>query len=1567
MRASSRWSAYGWFAAACMGLFVPVASCSQGGGHGTQTETVGKTSAALSTGTPWFPVGPLGAIPLLSASGSNTSPGVSVNTTPGQQLNQTGRATSVAVNPQQPFDVYLGAAGGGLWEASNLTISTTASPTPSVNPWLQIFSGPGPIGAVALDPTTCNTTHCTTLWVGTGEAGIRRETFPGNGLYEINFVTTGGEFPVSAYEATQITGSASITPSAIGSIALAGTTSARQVYFTVTAADVASGYDATVFAPPPPAGYGVFLFDQTASTPTITRQNVPPGDSPTLNLPGSVVLSQNGSNSVVLASFYNRGIYRTIVPSGNWCPVNPGAPSVVGCPAPSPALPNVSTNRFDHIAMAAAGSTVYAAFADCSNLWSGNGAGTSAYFCTASLFSSLDQGVSWTAKATGLPAYTNYEHALAISPLSSSEVYFGGYFVDVSTNGGQTFPTLLNNNHPDIHDVFPSPVTWNTSGQVDPSGTLHVVYAADDGGLAITFFDPTGASGINTAVSAVEPPIFEVDRLGVLPCAAGQACSTAVLGGTNDNGTILYNGGRVWQTLSSADVSDVPFLNANNAFVSWYGVGPSLVGTNGFQSLGTQNEILFSPENDEDNTEFSKLVATVDSSAGTPSNVNGHGKVMLPPFIQDSVSKNFYYATDRVYRSPPSGSTLTAISPRLNSTGVACTNGGTAQGTCPNFQFCVAGQCRDYYTDIEKIDAISAIGSNNDQVYVGMYSGGFWKDVGGTFVQVTNVPTQRSCSAAALGIPVPSVEGAALGPTPFDPNALSVANRCAPITSIDVNPFNTSQAYVAVGGFNNPGQHVFLYQNNGSSGSGDTWTPIADGALGSGSDVPASAIRADPSVNQHVFLGTQQGLYEHSSTTSWTLVGTVPQVPVYDIAFDPNLGRAYAGTHGRGVYMTVTNPVVEVFAGWMPPSDCPPNQPCIWDILVYGQGFQPAPVLGGGPTACTINVLTPGGDVCLSGTVDAFSNNAIKVQNNGTIGQTVFNESDGKDVVAVCFNGNCINGMGTTDISACEPNAANPNRTISAIEVLCPNNNAVVVNVPGACPQLQSPPFTTWDPSLTGDPPPSSAPPITSVTLAAALDGMPMETLCSVTIPIMGSDDHDDIIDRARGAFAASASCAAAGVQVTPKEVTIGQSEDTGATDILRLSAPNAIGRAVYLAAISNPSSPGAPGLCQHFQNFPGYATNQLDILNTTFSTGSTGAAGGSITYTETSPLGRCSITVPTTAGETASAIATSILNAYLATYPTDSNPACPYASNPGDLVSTSPFVPLAPGTLNTIASTGFDVCINDTGVGVSVGPNGVPLLDATLNQAALFATGSLRLSDGVQVTEPSGGFALVANAGSGPTAFSPDDAVGSILSVGPVTLGDRNNVPGLIKSEGTVTLGNNDTVGGPIIAEGNVTPPGLSQYEVTFPPTLAPGLTLQPGAQGTLAPGAYQATSVQSRAELKLSTGTYFFASLDVEPQATVLDNDSAGVVVIYLSPSANPILRGQFQSVNGGDPVLRIVYEGTGTMQLNAPFSGTAVAPNGELDMTPGNGAPYRGSFFGNMVFVDANNITVVHLQPN
>ena len=80
-----------------------------------------------------------------------------------------GRVMSIAVNPKNKFEYYVGVASGGVWKTVN--DGTT---------WTPVFDGEGSysIGWVALDPNDPSV-----VWVGTGESNSQRSVSYGDGVY----------------------------------------------------------------------------------------------------------------------------------------------------------------------------------------------------------------------------------------------------------------------------------------------------------------------------------------------------------------------------------------------------------------------------------------------------------------------------------------------------------------------------------------------------------------------------------------------------------------------------------------------------------------------------------------------------------------------------------------------------------------------------------------------------------------------------------------------------------------------------------------------------------------------------------------------------------------------------------------------------------------------------------------------------------------------------------------------------------------------------------------------------------------------------------------------------------------------------------------------------------------------------------------------------------------------------------------------------------------------------------------------------------------------------------------
>ncbi len=80
-----------------------------------------------------------------------------------------GRVMSIAVNPKNKSEYYVGVASGGVWKTVNY--GTT---------WTPVFDGEGSysIGRVTLDPNDPSV-----VWVGTGESNSQRSVGYGDGIY----------------------------------------------------------------------------------------------------------------------------------------------------------------------------------------------------------------------------------------------------------------------------------------------------------------------------------------------------------------------------------------------------------------------------------------------------------------------------------------------------------------------------------------------------------------------------------------------------------------------------------------------------------------------------------------------------------------------------------------------------------------------------------------------------------------------------------------------------------------------------------------------------------------------------------------------------------------------------------------------------------------------------------------------------------------------------------------------------------------------------------------------------------------------------------------------------------------------------------------------------------------------------------------------------------------------------------------------------------------------------------------------------------------------------------------
>jgi len=112
------------------------------------------------------------------------------------------------------------------------------------------------------------------------------------------------------------------------------------------------------------------------------------------------------------------------------------------------------------------------------------------------------------------------------------------------------------------------------------------------------------------------------------------------------------------------------------------------------------------------------------------------------------------------------------------------------------------------------------------------------------------------------------------------------------ITDIAVDPANAANAIVVLSGFG--GGHVFRTTNYGTS-----WTDISANLP----DMPVNAVIQHPELGGDIYIGTDLGVFRSTGGSTWTpLTDGLPNVAVFDLAWNPQTAFIVAATHGRGMF-----------------------------------------------------------------------------------------------------------------------------------------------------------------------------------------------------------------------------------------------------------------------------------------------------------------------------------------------------------------------------------------------------------------------------------------------------------------------------------------------------------------------------------------------------------------------------------------------------------------------------------------------------------------------------------------
>lgn len=737
-----------------------------------------------------------------------------------------GRVTAIALdsryNGTTNQTVYVGGAQGGLWRSldngKNWTPLTDGLPSLA-------------IGAVAIDPTNPDV-----IYVGTGEPNRSGDSYYGAGLFK---TTNGGQ------SWTQIVGPTSTTDPKL------------PVFLNCTFSRIAidPSKPSTVFVA---TNTGFFLSAATTPGPAplgnrglwkttdggLTWINVNPTVSKLDRLASDVVIDPRNPR-IVYSGITSEGIFRSDTGGDllSWKYLNRGLPARTD---------NKGNDNYERIVLTigpplgtSSASTVYAAFAGVDDNLLG-------------IFRSTDQGENWTAVTRPqAPGQANYNLALVADPTNGNILYYGtqaneeydggtvyrsldagrswdDLSVDVVTSGGTgtLAPIGL---HPDTHCFAVSPANSN------------ILFTGNDGGIWRSDNAKSNEwrwNNLNTNLN-----ITQFQSVAVHPYDPNL-----VIGGTQDNGTNLYNGNPAWTHIDDGDggAALIDQSNPSILYHTFYNIksqgdgaviGP-VVSFNGGQTWIERG-----------------CFGCVEPKSG---NFNPNDRVAFyaPMTLNTGYSganaNAIYFGTYRVYRSIDNGRNWMGLGGGVDGFGVDLTKG---QGVITTLAA---------YPSRGGIDAVGEIvwaGSSDGMIYVTQNAHEIAKT---RFHNVTRSP---------------------------------LPNRFVTDIALDVR--NVQRAVATFSGFNRatpstPG-HVFLTENFGAS-----WFDIS----GNLPDVPVNAAVIDPTRPTTIFIGTDIGVFQSNDNgRNWVRLGNnFPSVSVLQMEYHQPSGSVIAATHGRGVYRLTINP-----------------------------------------------------------------------------------------------------------------------------------------------------------------------------------------------------------------------------------------------------------------------------------------------------------------------------------------------------------------------------------------------------------------------------------------------------------------------------------------------------------------------------------------------------------------------------------------------------------------------------------------------------------------------------------
>lgn len=522
-----------------------------------------------------------------------------------------------------------------------------------------------------------------------------------------------------------------------------------------------------------------------------------------------------GSSTLAVASGYQRNVYYSTNGGTTWTPST--IPSVGGV---------TNFNRIElGVATAGTSSTVYA-LVDLK---------TESSATSTQLWKSVNNGVAFSQVSTNggfLSTQGWYDNAIWVSPTDSETVVVGGVDLYRSTNGGVGFTKISswqiapNSAHADHHTIVNDP---------GYNGTTNTrVYFANDGGVykAENVLTVTSASG--GGFTSLNNNYGVTQFFG----AGGNSTTGKIIGGTQDNGTLLYSpsgGPQAWTTVfggdggfSAADQSNSNYMYGEYTYLTIHRSSNGGAGSDGF---------IYAPST-ASCTAASPIYCITDA-------YNSYANFIAPFILDPNTSSRLLAGGASLWRSNDPRTPMTS------------STGPQWVAIKPPTNPADPGNYWGY------ISAIAVARGNSDVIWVGHNSGDVYVTSNGTAAS----PTWTKVDGATL------------------PNRR--VNRIAVIDS--------STALVGFGGFTT--NNVWKTSNTGAS-----WTASSGSGASALPSAPVYALVVHPTDGSRVYAGTEVGVFASTDGgANWSTPHDGPaNVSVDELMFVG--AQLVTVTHGRGVF-----------------------------------------------------------------------------------------------------------------------------------------------------------------------------------------------------------------------------------------------------------------------------------------------------------------------------------------------------------------------------------------------------------------------------------------------------------------------------------------------------------------------------------------------------------------------------------------------------------------------------------------------------------------------------------------